>query len=47
MLLTTVDRDWQSQGLHRYSTSALFEALQRFGVPGGEQAFRTTPFKVP
>ncbi|HZI06452.1 MAG TPA: hypothetical protein VEZ71_20640, partial [Archangium sp.] len=40
-LLTSVDRDWQNQGLHRYSTSALFEALHRFGIPpGGEEAFR-------
>ena len=39
-LLTTVDRDWEKQGLARYSTPALFEALHRFGIPGGEEAFR-------
>lgn len=39
-LLTMVDRDWEEQGLARYSTPALFEALHRFGIPGGEEAFR-------
>lgn len=39
-LLTTVGRDWETQGLARYTTSALFEALHRFGIPGGEDDFR-------